>query len=86
MASSIVMEKIIDGDLEVLGRQPGKMEYEPIPRTDWRSSALQFVKDPITLWRMIIVPRGGAEITHEGTVIAHNVERNEMPTFAIMIV
>jgi hypothetical protein len=71
-ASGLVMEKIIDGELEVRGRQPGKIEYESIPRTDWRSSALHFLKDPISLWKMIIIPRGGAEITSEGTVIADN--------------
>jgi hypothetical protein len=72
IASSVVIEKIIDGELEVRGRQLGNIKYETIPRTDWRSSALHFVKDPRTLWKMIIIPRGGAEITPEGTVIAHN--------------
>jgi hypothetical protein len=73
IASSVVMDKIIDGDLAVRGRLQRQIEYKSIPRTDWRSSALHFVKDPKTLWKMIIIPTGGAEITPEGT-IAHNVE------------
>jgi hypothetical protein len=68
MAGSIVMDKILSGDLEVRGRRPGRMDYEAIPRTDWRSSGFHFVNDPISLWRMVIFPRGGAEIAPNGTI------------------
>jgi hypothetical protein len=68
IAGSQVMDKILDGDLEVRGRRPGRMDYQTIPRTDWRSSAIHFVSDPISLWRMLIVPRGGVEIAPDGTI------------------
>jgi hypothetical protein len=68
IASSVVRDKILDGDLEVRGRRPGRMDYETIPRTDWRSSGLHFVSDPISLWRMVIFPTGGAEIAPNGTI------------------
>jgi hypothetical protein len=48
-AASVVMDKILDGELEVSGRRPGKMEYEGIPRTHWRSSAFYAVEDPMAL-------------------------------------
>jgi hypothetical protein len=67
-AASIVRDKILDGDLEVRGRLPGKLDYEVIPRTDWRSSGFHFVKDPRTLWKMVIFPTGGAEIAPDGTI------------------
>jgi hypothetical protein len=70
IASHNVMQNLVDGDIEVHGRLPGSMEYKVIPRTHWRSSALHFVKDPRTLWRMIIIPRGGAEISPDGAVKA----------------
>jgi hypothetical protein len=31
IAGVVVMEKILDGELEVRGRLPGKIDYEPIP-------------------------------------------------------
>jgi hypothetical protein len=68
MATDVVMEKILDGELEIRGRLPGKIDYEQIPPTHWRSSALHFVSDPISLWKMVIVPRGGAEIAPDGTI------------------
>jgi len=67
-ASHLVAEQLTNGDLEVRGRLPGKLDYEAIPRTHWRSSALNFVRDPATLWRMVVLPRGGATIDPDGTV------------------
>jgi len=67
-AASIVTDQIVNGGIEVRGRRPERMEYEPIPRTDWRSSALSFVRDPVSLWRLAIFPRGGAEIAPDGTI------------------
>src|SRR5260370_23662029 len=72
IASSIVPEKVVDGELEVRGRLPGEMDYNPIPRTYWRSSALTFIPHPASLWKLVIIPRGGAEIEPDGNVIARN--------------
>src|SRR5258708_5623052 len=69
-AARIVMDKILDGDLAVRGRRPGRLEYEDIARTDWRSSAFYVVDDPISLWRLVICPRGVVEIEPDGTVHA----------------
>jgi hypothetical protein len=68
IAGSVAMDKILDGELEVRGRRPGRLDYQVIPRTDWRSSTLYFVDDPRTIWRMVIVPRGGVEIAPDGVI------------------
>jgi hypothetical protein len=65
-----IMENIIDGDIEVRGRMPRKMEYEVIPQTNWRSSALAFVQDAKTLnWKLTVFPRGGAEYDRNGDIV-----------------
>jgi hypothetical protein len=68
IAGSVVMDEILDGKLEVRGRRPGRLDYQAIPRTDWRSSALYFVDDPRTIWKMVLVPRGGVEIAPDGAI------------------
>ena len=72
IAASVVMEKILDGDLVVRGRRrnPNRLDYEVIPPTDWHSSWLHFLRDPIVLWKMHVVPRGGVEINPDGTMRA----------------
>jgi hypothetical protein len=72
IAASVVMEKILDGDLVVRGRRrnPNRLDYEVIPPTDWHSSWLHFLRDPIALWKMHVVPRGGVEINPDGTMRA----------------
>jgi len=72
IASHIVMNEVINGNLDVRGRLPGQMEFKNIPRTDWHSSAFYFLKDPVTIWRMHILPTGGASIDEDGTVMAHD--------------
>jgi hypothetical protein len=71
-ASHLVTNQLVNGDLEVRGRLPNNLDYEAIPRTHWRSSALHFVRDPVSLWRMIVIPRGGAAIDPSGTVTGHD--------------
>jgi hypothetical protein len=68
IAGGVVMEKILDGSLEVRGRRPGRIDYEIIPRTDWQSSALHFLSDSISLWKMVIFPKGTTEIALDGTI------------------
>jgi hypothetical protein len=67
-AASLVLDALTDGHLQASGRKPGQMDYEPIPRTHWRSTALYMIPDDRTLWKMILVPRGGAEIHPDGKV------------------
>ena len=68
--ASQVMDKMLDGEIDVRGRRHGQMDYEIIPRTYWRSTAFHVVADPLTLWKVVLCPRGGAEIAPDGT-IAH---------------
>jgi hypothetical protein len=70
IASQLVGQNLIDGDIEVRGRLDSSMDYEIIPQTHWRSTALQFLTDPRALWKMILIPRGGAEISRDGVVKA----------------
>jgi len=68
--SSQVFEKMLDGEIEVRGRRPGKMDYELIPRTHWRSSAFFVVENNISLWRIVIAPRGSTQIDREGAIVS----------------
>jgi hypothetical protein len=70
VGASLVLDALMDGQLEARGRNPGQMEYEAIPQTHWRSSALHMVEDKNTFWRMVLFPRGGAEINPDGVVVA----------------
>jgi len=63
-----VIDKITDGDIEIRGRKPGQMHYEPIPRTYWRSSSFLVMEDAHTLWRIVLAPRGGVEIGPDGNI------------------
>jgi hypothetical protein len=71
-ATHLVLDKLTNGQLEVRGRKPGQIDYEPIPPTHWRSSALHMIQDSRSLWKMILIPRGGAEITPDGKVIGRD--------------
>jgi hypothetical protein len=72
IATSNIAQNLIDGDIEVRRRLPGEMDYRPIPRTYWRSTVPHFIADPQSLWRMILIPKGGAEIARDGTITACN--------------
>jgi hypothetical protein len=67
-ASILVLDALTDGRLEARGRRAGRLDYEAIPRTHWRSTALHMIRDDAALWRMVLIPRGGAEISPEGAV------------------
>lgn len=89
-AAHVVFDALMDGRLDAKGREPGQLDYEPIPRTHWRAVSLSMVRDGATLWKMVIVPRGVSEITPEGEVIGHNKEamelRNQLATYDSFIV
>jgi hypothetical protein len=72
IATGIVHGALMDGRLEGRGRKPGQMDYEPIPQTHWRSTALHMIPDRRSLWKMILIPTGGAEIHPDGTVAGHD--------------
>jgi len=62
IAASLVVDAAMDGKLEVRGRPPASISYEPIPQEAWRLIALHMVPDSHSLWRAIVIPRGGAEV------------------------
>jgi hypothetical protein len=53
-----VTEAAMDGQLEIRGRPPTGISYEPIPREAWRLTALHMIPDLRVLWRAIVIPRG----------------------------
>lgn len=80
IATGIVHDALMDGRLEARGRKPGQMDYEPIHQTHWRSTALHMIPDRRSLWKMILIPTGGAEIHPDGIVVGHDqkaVQRTE---------
>src|SRR5258707_2222376 len=89
-AASLVQDALTNSQLEVRGRRPGQLDYEPIPRTHWRSSGLHMIPDGMSLWKMILIPRGGAEITPDGKVIGRDqdaVQRtDQLATYDSLIV
>ncbi len=72
IATGIVHDALMNGHLEARGRKPGQMDYEPIPQTHWRSTALHMIPDRRSLWKMILIPTGGVEIHPDGTVAGHD--------------
>ena len=70
IASSIVTDKTNRRGIGGSRRLPNEMDYQIIPQTYWRSSVLHFIKDPICLWNLLIIPRGGVEIDADGTIEA----------------
>jgi hypothetical protein len=73
-ATVIVLAALTDGRLEVRGRKPGQMDYEAIPQTHWRDTAVHMTPDNRSLWKMILIPRGGVEFHPDGTVVGHDQE------------
>lgn len=69
VAAGIVTGHLMNGDIEVRGRLPGKLEYEVIHRTAWRSSAVVFIHDPVKLWRLVIAPRGIFQLNGNGDIV-----------------
>jgi hypothetical protein len=71
IAAGKVMDAITNGELEVRGRRPDpkRLDYEPIDRTHWRSCSLVCVSDPITIWKMKLIPIGGVELDREETIV-----------------
>jgi hypothetical protein len=72
VAAGHVWQALIDGKLEARGRRPEHMDFEAIPNTHWRSSPLHMIRGGPSLWRMIFIPTGGAEISPDGTVKARD--------------
>jgi hypothetical protein len=69
--ANAVMGKIVDGDIEVRGRKPGQITYEPIPRTYWQLTIFYVVEDLISLWKVKLGPKGGIEFPSKGTIASN---------------
>jgi len=90
IATHVVLNALTDGQLEVRGRRPAQLNYEPIPQPHWRSTALHMIKDDRMFWKMILIPRGGADIQPDGVVIGRDqraVQRtDQLATYDSLIV
>jgi hypothetical protein len=90
VAAGRVWDALKDGRLVARGRKPEQLDYESIPQTHWRSSPLHMFGENATLWKMILIPTGGAEFKPDGTVIGHDqssVQRTEqLATYDSLIV
>jgi hypothetical protein len=71
VAASEVMKDITNGEITVRGRRPDPQQlgYEIIDRTHWRSSWLACVRDPVSLWRIKLIPKGGVELNDRGKIV-----------------
>jgi hypothetical protein len=57
MAEGVFRRAAQDGDIEVRGCQPSKLDYETIPRERWRWIFVDLEPDERTLYRTVIKPR-----------------------------
>jgi hypothetical protein len=48
------------------------MKTFPIPRTHWQSTVPHMIKANQALWKMVLLPTGGAEIRPDGTITGHD--------------
>lgn len=62
IAASLVTDAAMDRKLEIRGRPPNSISYEVMPREAWRLVALHMRPDLASLWRAVVIPRGGAEL------------------------
>lgn len=90
IAAQHVWRALIDGKLEARGQRPSQINFEAIPSTHWRSSPLHMIRDNTSLWRMILIPTGGAELSPDGSVTGRDpssVERtNQLAAYEHFIV
>ena len=57
LAEGVLRRAAQDGDIEVRGRQPSKLDYETIPREHWRLIFVDLEPDDRTMYRTVIKPR-----------------------------
>jgi hypothetical protein len=72
IATGLVSQELVDGKLQARGRMPGQLNYEPIPREHWRSTVPHMVPDERSIWKLMLIPTGGAEFNPNGTVLARD--------------
>jgi hypothetical protein len=72
VATFIVGKALVDGHVQARGRRSGQLVYEDIPPTHWRSTVPHMIPDNRSIWKMILIPTGGAEIGPHGTVIGRD--------------
>ena len=59
LASSLVVDKAMNGELEIRGRPSDSKNYEVIAREDWRLAFLDPEPNPNSIWKMVVKPRTG---------------------------
>jgi hypothetical protein len=61
IASSIVLDALMNGKIFARGRSSSAIEYEDIPREAWRLAAIRMEPDLRTLWRAVLFPRSNVD-------------------------
>jgi hypothetical protein len=61
-AETVFRQRAEDGEIEVRGRRPAQLDYEPIRREHWRLIFVDLEPDPRTLYRTVVKPRSGVEL------------------------
>ena len=61
MLSSDVVDKAMNGALEIRGRVPNQVSYTLIPKETWRLAFLNVVSDPIVIWKVKAAPRANVD-------------------------
>jgi hypothetical protein len=63
LSEHVVREAAEDGNLIVRARQKNSTEYTILPSDFWRVIYIDIQPDPISLWRVTVKPRHGAEVS-----------------------
>jgi hypothetical protein len=67
-AASMVMDKMMDGELVVRGRLHGQTGNDSVPQTDWRDIVLYYFPDNRARWKLRILPREGVTIQDDEVI------------------
>jgi hypothetical protein len=61
VAAYLITDAAMNGRLELRGRLPSEVNYEPIQKETWRLAALAVEPDSFTIWKVKVHPRHGVD-------------------------
>lgn len=70
--SSDVLDKAMNGALEIRGRLPNQVAYTLIPKETWRLAFLNVVSDPIVIWKVKAAPRANVDSDRIREVLSYD--------------
>jgi hypothetical protein len=72
IATSLVVDEAVNGNLEIRGRPPNGTEYEVIPKEQWRLAHLEVKPDLRRIWGISAVPRADVDPNRIGRLLSYD--------------